>query len=54
MKCKPSQVFEFVQFSTMGFDLDLFLILFSKKEDTGTDGRHITHHKLCVITETFV
>lgn len=40
MKCKPR----------MDFDLVLFLIIYSKKEDTDTDGNQIILHELHVIT----
>lgn len=38
----------------MDFDLVLFLITFTKKEDADTNGSHITNHKLCVATGRFI
>lgn len=38
----------------MDFDLVLFLITFTKKEDADTNGSLIINHKLCVVTGRFI
>lgn len=50
-KCKSKG---FIQFSIMDFYLVLFLIIFSKKEDTDTDGNQMTCYKPHVITDRFM